>query len=147
MKATRWVAVAVVALLALAFVYRAEVVLFLARQAFDAARDIGPYQEVAWERGPDVAEAPPAERPPNIVLILADDMGWNDVSTYGGGAGGGSVTIPEIDRLAREGVLYTHAFATTGVCAPSRHALITGMYPTATYAQHMRNGARTGALQ
>jgi arylsulfatase A-like enzyme len=58
-----------------------------------------------------------------------------------------TVPTPNIDRLAREGVLYTNAFATTAVCGPSRHALITGMYPTSTYALHMRNHTRTSALK
>jgi arylsulfatase A-like enzyme len=58
-----------------------------------------------------------------------------------------TVPTPNIDRLAREGMLYMNAFATTAVCAPSRHAIITGMYPTSNYAFHMRNQSRTGALK
>lgn len=50
---------------------------------------------------------------------------------------------PNIDRLAREGVRYTRAYATTPVCAPARHTLITGMYATETGAMHMRNGTRS----
>jgi len=53
---------------------------------------------------------------------------------------------PHIDRLAREGVRYTNVFSISGVCAPSRAALITGMYPTTIGAQHMRTMRRTSAL-
>ncbi len=112
------------------FVYRAEVVLFLAGTMIEASRDVRPNQEVAWQRGPEVASAPPSERPPNIVLILADDMGWNDVSTYGGGAGAGSVTTPNIDALARDGVAFTTGYAGNGTCAPSRAAILSGRYGT-----------------
>jgi arylsulfatase A-like enzyme len=69
------------------------------------------------------------------------------MSPHLGCYGDKTVPTPNIDHLAREGVLYTNAFATTAVCAPSRHALITGMYPTSTYAFHMRNLARTSALK
>lgn len=79
---------------------------------------------------------------PNILWISCEDL-----SPHLGCYGDHTVPTPNIDALAKEGVRYTHAFATTGVCAPSRHALITGMYPTSTYAFHMRNIARTGALK
>ena len=79
---------------------------------------------------------------PNILWITCEDM-----SPRLGCYGDRTVPTPNIDRLASEGVLYTNAFATTAVCGPSRHALITGMYPTSTYALHMRNHTRTSALK
>jgi len=79
---------------------------------------------------------------PNILWVTCEDM-----SPRIGCCGDRTVPTPNIDRLAREGVLYTNAFATTAVCGPSRHALITGMYPTSTYALHMRNLSRTSALK
>jgi N-sulfoglucosamine sulfohydrolase len=84
----------------------------------------------------------PKESRPNILWITCEDL-----SPRLGCYGDRTVPTPNIDRLAREGVLYTNAFATTGVCAPSRHALITAMYPTSTYALHMRNLSRTSALK
>jgi len=122
--------VVVLAVLVPLFVYRAEVVLFVLHHAIDAIRDVGPPREIEWQRGPETPSAPPSERPPNIVLILADDMGWNDVSSYGGGAGRGSVKTPNIDSIAREGVAFTTGYAGNGTCAPSRAAILSGRYGT-----------------
>lgn len=97
---------------------------FIAKQQ----RPIGPYQEVTWAQGQQV----PAdeERPPNIIVILVDDMGFNDLTTYGGGVAGGTVPTPAIDRLAAEGVTFANGYAGNAVCAPSRAALLTGRYST-----------------
>ena len=64
-------------------------------------------------------------RPPNIVLLLADDLGIGDVGCFG------NVTLrtPNIDRLATEGVKLTHFLAAGAICTPSRAALLTGRYP------------------
>lgn len=68
--------------------------------------------------------AAPATRP-NIVLILADDLGYGDLGSYGGKA----VPTPHLDRLAREGVRFTDAYVTSPSCAPSRLSLMSGAYP------------------
>ncbi len=62
--------------------------------------------------------------PPNVVLILIDAMGWRDV----GFAGNTFVETPNIDRLAREGILFTHAYASAPNCAPTRGCLMSGQY-------------------
>jgi arylsulfatase A-like enzyme len=62
---------------------------------------------------------------PNIVLILADDLGYGDIGAYGGK----DVPTPNIDRLAREGVKFTDAYVTSPACAPSRLSLMAGAYP------------------
>jgi hypothetical protein len=62
---------------------------------------------------------------PNVVFITADDLGWNDLGCYGNP----NLGTPHIDRLAREGVRFTHAFGVTSSCAPSRASFITGEYP------------------
>jgi arylsulfatase A len=65
------------------------------------------------------------QRPPNIVLIVADDLGWADV-----GADAASLYLtPHIDSLARDGVRFTDAYAAAPVCSPTRAALLTGKYP------------------
>lgn len=61
---------------------------------------------------------------PNIVCILADDLGWGDLSCYGG-----KVPTPNLDRLAREGTRFTQAYAAAPICSPARAALITGQLP------------------
>jgi N-sulfoglucosamine sulfohydrolase len=71
---------------------------------------------------------------PNIVWIVAEDMSF-EVGAFGDPV----ARTPNLDRLAAEGIRYTNAFATSGVCAPSRAALITGMYATSIGAHHMRS--------
>jgi len=68
--------------------------------------------------------APAAPRPPNIVLILADDLGVGGLSCYGQK----KYVTPNIDRLAREGMRFTTAYSGSHVCAPSRSTLMTGLH-------------------
>ncbi len=70
--------------------------------------------------------APGAERPPNIVVILADDYGYGSAGCYG--ADGKLVQTPNLDRLAREGRRFTDANTTSSVCSPTRYSLLTGRY-------------------
>src|SRR6185369_15815770 len=86
--------------------------------------------------GPAQAGAPSAQRPPNVIVILADDMGYNDVTTYGGGRAAEGVPTPNIDALAQGGVRFDHGYAGSAVCTVSRAALLTGRYP-------WRNAARS----
>src|SRR5690348_10409735 len=69
--------------------------------------------------------APPANRP-NVVFILADNVGYGDMGPYGGGALRGAPT-PRVDQLAREGLRLTQ-FLVEPACSPSRAALMTGRY-------------------
>ena len=85
--------------------------------------------EVNWSEGPKEASNP-SKRPPNIILILADDMGFNDLSLYNGGAGDGSLMTPNIDALGLEGVIFDNGYAANAVCAPSRASILTGRYST-----------------
>jgi len=66
----------------------------------------------------------PAARPPNIVVVLVDDLRWDDF----GIAGHPFVETPAIDRMAREGARFLNAFATTPLCSPSRASILTGQY-------------------
>ena len=69
-----------------------------------------------------------AERRPNIVLVLVDDMGWQD----GAALGSPAFVTPNIDRLAREGMTFANAYAACAVCSPTRAAIMTGQYPART---------------
>src|SRR5215210_3449334 len=67
-----------------------------------------------------------AEQPvPNIILILADDLGWTDLSCYGSDL----YETPHIDKLARDGMKFTQAYSACTVCSPTRSAILTGKYP------------------
>src|ERR1700679_1215525 len=63
-------------------------------------------------------------RPPNFIVILADDLGYGDL----GCGGGGTIRTPSLDRMAREGVRFTDFYASANVCTPSRAGLLTGRY-------------------
>jgi arylsulfatase A-like enzyme len=68
--------------------------------------------------------AAPAHHPPNIVLILGDDIGYGDLSCNGATA----VKTPNVDRVATEGLRFTSAYASSATCTPSRYSLLTGEY-------------------
>ena len=65
------------------------------------------------------------DRPPNIVLVVADDLGWADLSCYAPSLW----QTPNLDRLAQQGIRFTHAYAASCVCSPTRAALMTGRHP------------------
>ncbi len=92
------------------------------------APKVGPPLPVAWQQGPTAASA--GQRAPNVILILADDLGFNDISFNGGGVAGGAVKTPNIDAIGREGVSFSNGYAGNATCAPSRAALMSGRYAT-----------------
>lgn len=67
------------------------------------------------------------KRPPNFVIVLCDDLGYGDVSPYGG-----KIPTPNIARMAREGVVLTDYYAAANLCSPSRAGLLTGRYAVRT---------------
>lgn len=68
-----------------------------------------------------------ADRPPNVVLFLVDDLGWRDLSCYGSRF----YETPNVDRLAKDGVRFTQAYAACHVCSPTRASIMTGKSPAA----------------
>ena len=112
------------------YVFRLELALKVASIASDRRYQVGPTQEIAWSGGVDPKGRPPSGRPPNVVLILADDLGWNDLTFGGGGVANGSVPTPNIDSIAAQGAMFTNGYAANATCAPSRAALMSGRYGT-----------------
>ena len=72
-----------------------------------------------------IEPASAAPRPPNVVFIIADDLGWGDLGCYGQKL----IRTPNLDRMAAEGMRFTHHYAGNAVCAPSRCVLMTGLHP------------------
>ncbi|WP_108787190.1 sulfatase-like hydrolase/transferase [Erythrobacter sp. Alg231-14] len=116
---------------ALAYTFRTDLILWGVKNR-DLPAIAAETPEINWEQGPEEAVQPAGERPPNVILILADDLGINDISTFGGGVAGGLVPTPNIDRLAAEGVNFTNGYAGNATCSPSRAMLMTGRYATST---------------
>ncbi|MEU1272124.1 sulfatase-like hydrolase/transferase [Streptomyces sp. NPDC005799] len=87
----------------------------------------------------DAAQATPAEQPfrarttasgqrPNLLVVLGDDLGWADLSSYGAP----HIKTPHLDRLARQGLRFTDAYSGSSTCSPTRFSLYTGRYPGRT---------------
>jgi arylsulfatase len=82
------------------------------------------------------AVAPPARRRPNIILMMADDMGYSDIGCYGG-----EIATPHLDSMARQGVRFTQ-FYNTARCCPTRASLLTGLHPHQAGVGHMVDTGR-----
>ena len=76
---------------------------------------------------------------PNILFILADDLGWKDLACYGNL----HVETPVLDSLARSGVLFTQSYAACPVCSPTRASILTGKYPARLGLTNFLVGNRT----
>ncbi|WP_019074478.1 sulfatase family protein [Streptomyces hokutonensis] len=112
----------------------------LTRRAFGGLVGGGAVTAVAGTAaGAEAAEQAPAERPfrarpaasgrrPNLLVILGDDLGWADLSSYGAP----HIKTPNLDRLARQGVRFTDAYSGSATCSPTRFSLYTGRYPGRT---------------
>ncbi|HKJ23190.1 MAG TPA: sulfatase-like hydrolase/transferase, partial [Myxococcota bacterium] len=117
--------VGALALVGLALVWGASRLLSPVTHGVDAAayasaeKDALPVARVVGR----AASAP--DRPPNLVVILADDLGWGDLGVQGSRA----IASPNLDALAAEGMRLTEFYASAPVCSPSRAGLLTGRYP------------------
>jgi arylsulfatase A-like enzyme len=97
-----------------------------------------------WVAVPAEAAAP---RPPNILFVLIDDMGWSDFSCFGNT----EAKTPNIDRLAAEGLAFSQFYVNAPICSPSRCALLTGQYPQrwqiTSYLNNRADNTRRGVAQ
>jgi len=82
----------------------------------------------------------PRAGPPNLVVLLADDLGWGDLGVHGAP----DVATPELDRLSASGARFSDAYAASPVCSPTRAALLTGLYPQ-RLGHHFEDLLRSGA--
>ena len=83
------------------------------------------------------------KRPPNIVILYADDIGYGDLGCYGHP----TIHTPELDRMAAEGMKFTQFYSASPVCSPSRAALLTGRLPIRTGINRVLNPKSTGGIQ
>jgi arylsulfatase A-like enzyme len=121
-----------VAGVAIAWFKRNDILLAVIKYKSATEYEIAENREIPWQQGPAEPAATDGEQPPNIILIVADDLGYNDISTFGGGVADGQIKTPGIDRLAAEGVVFTQSYSGASTCAPSRAMMMTGRYPTRT---------------
>ncbi len=128
MKLWTWIggaALVVVAAIGLAAANKATIFAMIAHSKLPK---VAPNEPVTWAQGPSTPMS--GDRPPNIVFILVDDMGYNDITFHGGGIANGAVPTPNIDSLGHEGVELVNGYAGNATCAPSRASIMTGRYPT-----------------
>lgn len=92
---------------------------------------------------PGSAALAAARRPPNVIVIYSDDLGYGDVGCYGAV----QVKTPNIDRLAAEGVRFTNGHAPSATCTPSRYALLTGEYAWRKEGAHILPGDAPALIQ
>ncbi|MBT3527603.1 sulfatase [Porticoccaceae bacterium] len=107
--------------------FRTEILLGVIKYRYSSV-EVSEPRDIPWQQGPSENRIPNLERPPNIILIVADDLGYNDISTFGGGI----IQTPSIDRLAEEGAIFNQSYSGASTCAPSRAMMMTGRYPTRT---------------
>ncbi len=113
--------------LGVGWLFRVELALFGIGATLGDQSTVGVNESVYWSTGTDPLSRDASERPPNIVLILADDLGWNDLSMNGPNP---TLQTPNIDALAAGGVTFSQGYAANATCAPSRAALMSGRYGT-----------------
>src|SRR5262245_20835375 len=88
--------------------------------------------------GVPAGEPKKSTRPPNIVLILMDDLGWADLGCYGSKC----YETPNLDRLAKKGMRFTHGYAVAPVCSPTRAGIMTGKHPARLHLTNFLVGNR-----
>lgn len=126
----RWILISAAVLVAAGFIAFQQYWYYLPGIRAAIMDPIQPNKEVVWTPGPATAAKPLAERQPNIILIVADDLGYNDITLNGGGVANGAVPTPNIDGIAKAGANFTEGYSGNATCAPSRAAMMTGRYAT-----------------
>ncbi len=88
--------------------------------------------------GDESQTSQPVDQPPNVIYVLADDLGIGDVNTFNPE---GKILTPHLDRMAAQGMKFTDAHTTSGVCTPTRYGILTGRY---NWRSPLKQGVLTG---
>ena len=116
------------ALLVLGLIFWKDVLFWLLVQTAAPKDNVGPNQEIVWQQGPDTR----SDDRPNIIVIVADDLGINDMTDYDDLDPSGTMDTPNIDFIANSGIKFKNAYSGSATCAPSRGMIVTGRYATST---------------
>ncbi|MAV84069.1 MAG: sulfatase-like hydrolase/transferase [Gammaproteobacteria bacterium] len=112
----------------LGFIFWKEILFLILVQIAAPKDNVGPNQEVVWQQGPDLRD----DGRPNIIVIVADDLGINDMTNYDNLDPSGTVNTPNIDFIANTGIKFKNAYSGSATCAPSRGMIVTGRYASST---------------
>ena len=116
------------ALLGLGLIFWKDILFWLLVQTAAPKDNVGPNQEIVWQQGP----ATRSDDRPNIIVIVADDLGINDMTDYDDLDPSGTMDTPNIDFIANSGIKFKNAYSGSATCAPSRGMIVTGRYATST---------------
>ena len=116
------------ALLGLGLIFWKDVLFWLLVQIAAPKDNVGPNQEIVWQQGPDTR----SDDRPNVIVIVADDLGINDMTDYDDLDPSGTMDTPNIDFIANSGIKFKNAYSGSATCAPSRGMIVTGRYATST---------------
>ena len=112
----------------LGFIFWKEILFLILVQIASPKDNVGPNREVVWQQGPDLRD----DDRPNIIVIVADDLGINDMTNYDDLDPSGTVNTPNIDFIANTGIKFKNAYSGSATCAPSRGMIVTGRYASST---------------
>ena len=115
-------------LLGLGLIFWKDVLFWLLVQTAAPKDNVGPNQEIVWQQGPDTR----SDDRPNVIVIVADDLGINDMTDYDDLDPSGTMHTPNIDFIANSGIKFKNAYSGSATCAPSRGMIVTGRYATST---------------
>ena len=115
-------------LLGLGLIFWKDLLFWLLVQTAAPKDNVGPNQEIVWQQGPDTR----SDDRPNIIVIVADDLGINDMTDYDDLDSSGTMDTPNIDFIANSGIKFKNAYSGSATCAPSRGMIVTGRYATST---------------
>ena len=116
------------ALLGLGLIFWKDMLFWLLVQTAAPKDNVGPNQEIVWQQGPDTR----SDDRPNVIVIVADDLGINDMTDYDDLDPSGTMDTPNIDFIANSGIKFKNAYSGSATCAPSRGMIVTGRYATST---------------